>query len=201
VERNNKMAIEFTDRYLETKVRKAQRAHTRRFQGVPLVAVDKDLKLDAMQFPMPIQWCLCVMAEGCPCTDLVAWLRNRPIEMARTGKRTPDGQEILEFTVSDDADVSVEMHIPLKLRDLQKIEAATRRRRKGDKEPSTAEAPAPAPPPFAWVAWAGAMGYAGGKLLDDLLGSNEGGNDNLSDDISDWLAENLPAPDWAKDIF
>lgn len=60
-----------------------------------------------------------------------------------------------------------------------------------------------APPPFGWVAGAFAVGYKGvGPLVDDLLGSNEGGNDNLSDDIADALYDNLGSPpDWMLDIF
>jgi hypothetical protein len=59
-----------------------------------------------------------------------------------------------------------------------------------------------APPPFAWVSAAFGVGLAIGRKLDDAFGSNEGGNDNVSDDWADILLDKIgPAPDWLQDIF
>jgi len=53
-----------------------------------------------------------------------------------------------------------------------------------------------------WATIAGTAGYFIGRKLDDLLGSNENGNDNHSDDLSDEYIELIgPAPDWMLDIF
>ena len=48
---------------------------------------------------------------------------------------------------------------------------------------------------------AATVGWVVGTKLDDLLGSGQGGNDNLSDDVSDYYADNYPAPGWLQDLF
>jgi hypothetical protein len=86
----------------------------------------------------------------------------------------------------------------MKVRDLARLQGLAQHRQNPPN--GTLSKKKGALPDFGWVSVAAAAGYAVGTLLDDLLGSG-GENDNLSDDVSDWAAENFPAPDWLQDIF
>lgn len=191
----------YFERYLELKLEKARNQAYRTLRGIPLGRVDRSLDLNTLQFPFPIVGCFCVQDSPdnpCPCTDMLIWITDRPVDVSWSGRRTSDGQEMLEFTLSKDAEVSVEVRVPFKFNDLERIArlAQSCGRRNGNNN-----VVAQAAPPLDWLTLAGAVGYGVGTLLDDLFGSNEGGNDNLSDDLSDWAAENFPAPDWLKDLF
>lgn len=186
---------------VKTKAKKVYLTSTRKLHGVPLVEVDKSLDLNTFEFPFPILGCLCVQDSPdnpCPCTDLIVWILDRPVEVSKTGKRTPEGQEILDFTLQRDAEVTIELQVPIRLRELERIAGLAQRRRERARTGGAATTSAPS---LGWLSLAASAGYAVGTLLDDLFGSGEGGNDNLSDDLSDWAAENFPAPGWLQDIF
>ena len=144
--------------------------------------------------------CFCVQdtpENPCTCIDLPIWINTQPIDISKTGKKTRDGRDIVEFTLPKETEVFVDLQVPFKLKDLELIAKKSRQRRKQDCDGTTVGAA----PPLNWLGLAAAAGYAVGSMLDDLAGSNEGGNDNLSDDLSDWAADNFPAPGWLQDLF
>ena len=106
------------------KVEKARQALHRTLHGVPLVELKDCLDLELFKPPFPITGCICVQdtpENPCPCTDLIFWLLDPPLEVSRTQRRTDRGDEILAFELPRDARVNVELQIPMKLSDLERI--------------------------------------------------------------------------------
>jgi hypothetical protein len=182
---------------IEARRAKLEHRTARTLTGVPRSDVRNRLNADDYRLPFPIDVCLCVHdspGSPCPC-NTPAWLLERPISVADAGRKNARGEGLLVFSLPSHAQILLELHCPMDIVDLDRI-ADWARGRGSNGSPGAAYAP-----PLDWLTLAGVGGYAVGTLLDDLLGSNEGGNDNLSDDVSDWAAENLPAPDWLVDVF
>lgn len=209
-------------RLLTHKADKAERSSTRKMHGVPIHNIDGGFDIAKMGLPFPVTWCLCVQdspQNPCPCRDFVLWLPTFPKAVKKTGSKDVDGRDVYEFSMPSDAEVLVDLQMPLKLSTLQRLAAGTARRRRGRVVVVSGSAAATssagsaagrrssdangvmAAPDKGWLDVSFGLGKAFGGLLDDLAGSNEGGNDNLSDDLSDWAADHFPAPDWLKDIF
>jgi hypothetical protein len=180
--------------YVKNKARIAEEISVTTISGVPL----QDLRdgLDRMKGGrIPILGCLCVHGvhdspeHPCPCKDLIVWLPiDGIIGWGPSRRRSASGQEIFDFQVAPSTRVIVEQQLPMQAsafsRTIPKVVKSA------------------APPPFAWVSAAFGVGLAIGRKLDDAFGSNEGGNDNVSDDWADILLDKIgPAPDWLQDIF
>ena len=149
----------------------------------------------------------------CPCIDIILWLPTFPTSVKKTTKKNDEGLPIYDFTLARDAVVYVDLQMPIRPTELERVARVVRKRRAGlviendsnGRRPPKGGAEdgpvATAKVDKGWLGFGFGVGWAVGGLLDDLAGSNEGGNDNLSDDLSDWAADNFPAPDWLQDIF
>lgn len=184
--------------------RNVDRALYRRVEGSLLFKLEDPMDVDQYKPPFPIVGCLCVQDtpdNPCPCTDLVMWPLDQPVDVSRTSKKNAEGDEVFSFLFKRSVRVQVQVPVPIELGELERL-ATLRRRREGKVAYGPTYTPPPGgAPPLGWVSLAGAVGWGIGSVLDDLLGSGEGGNDNLSDDLSDWAAENFPAPDWLQDLL
>lgn len=199
------------ERLIDLQREKAARVSSRHLRGVPVNNIDGDFKISKMSHPFPIQWCLCVTEEGCPCADLVVWLPSPPKLVRKTGTKSADGRDIYDFVLAPDAEVILNVPMRVPLGTLTRVAGRAQRVRDGQTvvvrpRPTRGDGPPPLiekgkAPDLGWLGLAGRIGWGVGSVFDDLLGSNEGGNDNLSDDLSGWFADNLPAPEWLKDIF
>lgn len=204
------------ERLYEAKAKKAEAATTRHLHGASIGKITGPFDVNKMTLPFPILTCFCVhdnTQNPCRCTDVVLWLPTFPVSVSTTGQKNADGLEIYDFVLPRDADVLVELQMPIKLSAMERVVTRARRRKSArvvvarDEAKRNGEGGGGAaiakkePPDLGWLSLAAGVGWAIGTVLDDLAGSNEGGNDNLSDDISDWAADNFPAPDWLKDIF
>lgn len=200
------------DRLLEQKREKVRAISNRHLRGVPLFDVGDEDSISKLSPPFPIEWCLCVQdspENPCPCKGLVLWLPTFPRAVRKTGTRSSDDEAIYDFELDPDAEVIVELQMSIPLRSLERLRMAALRRKSayviggskrdasGDRTPDVLYSKKKG----GWAGVAYSIGYAVGTLLDDFLGSEEGGNDKLSDDISDWAADNWPAPDWLTDLF
>lgn len=213
------MATDAAEWLRARKQRKIEVGNRQVLRGVPVEEVSSDLDARSMKLPFPIVGCLCVQdspENPCPCKDVILWLPTFPEAVVRTQERNREGKAVFEFILDRNAVVFVDVQMPIRPVDLEKLARKVRRLRQRG---SAVSLPRPdnyssstsgssttglikrAAPDFGWTGFAFAAGYAVGSVLDDALGSEEGGNDKLSDDLSDWAADNFPAPGWLQDLF
>jgi hypothetical protein len=114
--------------------------------------------------------------------DLIVWMPSAAKEEP-TGKRMGTA-DVISYKLDSDAQVLVEVQIPMTVAQLQKLKEWSRRA-SGSRGTTTALKGKPVSVGSAASA-AFAVGYAIGEKLDDELG--------LSDTISDWAADNIPWP-------
>ena len=113
------------DRIHEISEKKVVGSTTRVLRGTPVYNIKGNFDLDKMNFPFAIRGCLCV-TEPCPCKDFILWLNKPPLAAKATGKKDA-GAEIIEFTVPRDVVVHVEMQVPVKLLDLERVAVKARK--------------------------------------------------------------------------
>lgn len=136
----------------------------------------------------PINPCICVKAEGCPCDwldDIIVWLPV-DIKSEKTGKQC-QGNELLIYHIGRDTKVLVETQIPMTLGQLEKAKEITenscgKTRAIFNKSSSTKGKPSVG----ALLIGAFELGWFVGEKIDEETGA--------SDKISDWLADNFPWP-------
>ncbi|HLR25506.1 MAG TPA: hypothetical protein VK112_06535, partial [Fodinibius sp.] len=187
--KNSIIPSDIKEDYLQSKVDKNKKITSQTIHGVPLAKLDGPIDVNSLKFPFPIFGCYCdqdTPENPCPCKNILVWLLESPIEILNSGQRNSKGQEILSFIMPKGAQLAIDLQIPIELGELNRIASFAKHCKSRNTKTPSLFSEKEAPPPLGWLSLAATIGWGIGSLLDDLLGSGEGGNDNFSDDLSDW---------------